>query len=115
MQFDPNNRHFWHNIIKTINHARWSIDMTYLGEYDMSDWRKAGMWLVEDAPNEGIYIRVLYKMYKTIILAEAYAKVVGCTLGDVLRDAVNKRLRIRDPELQNGIVNMLSLWQAQWR
>lgn len=53
-------------------------------------------------------------MYKTIKLADAYANVVGCKLGDVIRDAVNKRLRIRDPEFQNDIINMLSLWQAQW-
>lgn len=112
---DINNRNFWYSIAKTINIARHAIDMTYIGECAMSDWRKAGMWLVEAVPNEDIYVKVLYKMYKTIRLAIAYSKIAGCTLGDVLRDAVNKRLRIRDPELQNGIVNMLSLWQAQWR
>ena len=112
---DLGNRDFWYTITRTIDRARRSIDMTYIGEYVMSDWHKAGTWLVEDVPNRDIYIKVLYKMYKTIRLAEAYAEVAGCTLGDVLRDAVNKRLRIREPKLQEGIINMLSLWQAQWR
>lgn len=115
MPLDLDNRRFWCEITRTINNARRSIDMTYIGEYVMSDWHKAGMWLIENAPSKDVYVKVMYKMYKIIKLAEAYAKVAGCTLGDVLRDAVNKRLRVRDPELQEDIIEMLSLWQAQWR
>jgi len=105
---------FWDAAWGAINDARKAIDMTFIDYYVLKNWHRAGTWLIDDVSSEELYIRVLYKMCKTIELARAYAKIACCTLTDVLRDAVNKRLRIRDPELQAEIINMLSLWQAQW-
>ena len=114
MPADPDSHEFWSTVGNVINHARASIDMRYVGSWILNDWHDAGCWLIEDVPNEEVYVKVLYKMYKTIVVAEAYAKVAGCSLREVLKDAVNKRLRVRDPELQKDILDMLSLWQAQW-
>lgn len=69
-------------------------------------------WLCDETHDENASNMLCNFICRTVEQAEAFAKSVNCSLGDVIGNSnVNECLRIADPELHRNIITAVSLWR----